>query len=277
MFCVACLQDFYNACIAEGDISNVKCIAPNCGSDKNPGSSIVPTKKRKRRRREDKTLEPSELLQIPLEQEVVQRYIKLKRKAKFESDRNTVYCPRRWCQGPARTRRSELLSESGSDSDSETEELQDYDPNANEETYPPPAERLAICEDCTFAFCIVCKAGWHGEFYTCFPRKQFELDAEERATEDYMKLHTTPCPTCDARCQKTQGCNHMICFKCKAHFCYLCSSWLDEGNPYQHFNDPRKPCYQRLWELEAGDGDDVGQGYAGGAPGLVIDSDEEMP
>jgi hypothetical protein len=48
----------------------------------------------------------------------------------------------------------------------------------------------------------------------------------------------------------------MNCYQCGAHFCYLCSSWLDPQNPYQHFNAPGKPCYQRLWELEEGDNGD---------------------
>lgn len=50
------------------------------------------------------------------------------------------------------------------------------------------------------------------------------------------------------------GCNHMICFQCKTHFCYLCSAWISADNPYVHFNTQWQPCYQRLWELEEGDG-----------------------
>jgi len=78
-----------------------------------------------------------------------------------------------------------------------------------------------------------------------------------------MKLHTTPCPTCAAPAQKTHGCNHMICFKCNTHFCYLCSAWLSPDNPYKHYNADNTGCYMRLWELEGGDGDDIGIGYAG--------------
>ena len=146
-------------------------------------------------------------------------------------------------------------------------EPQTYDRNAPQEKLPPPAERLAICEDCNFAFCKVCKASWHGEYFTCFPRSQFELTVEERASEDYMKLHTQPCPTCDARAQKTHGCNHMICFKCDTHFCYLCGAYLDRGNPYQHYNTAKGSCYMRLWELEGGDDGEFGQGFEGGAGG----------
>ena len=59
----------------------------------------------------------------------------------------------------------------------------------------------------------------------------------------------------------------MKCFQCQSHFCYLCGSWLDHMNPYQHFNKPGTECYQRLWELEEGDeGQQPGdrRGFAGG-------------
>ena len=224
----------------------------------------------------DRTLEPSEMLQIPLEQETVQRYIKLKRKKRLESDPSTVYCPRQWCQGPARIPNKKLVKkEPDSDGTGHGDsEPQSYDRNANPETLPPPAERLAICEDCTFAFCKVCKASWHGEYFVCFPRSQFELTAEERASEDYMLLHTQPCPTCNARAQKTHGCNHMICFKCNTHFCYLCGAYLDKGNPYQHYNTGKSGCYMRLWELEGGDDGEIGQGFGGGGGGLPMDFDD---
>ncbi|KAI9880390.1 MAG: translation termination inhibitor protein itt1 [Pleopsidium flavum] len=300
VFCVECLQDFYNTCITEGDITNVKCLAPDCGKDAKSvlvAHDTIVARPRKRRRKEDRTLNPSELLQIPLEQETVQRYVKLKRKKKLESDRTTVYCPRQWCQGAARSKKHPKTDDIDDVADSASEneeEPRDYDPNANEDTLPPPSERLAICEDCSFAFCKVCKSGWHGEFARCFPRRRYELTAEEKASEDYMKLHTSPCPTCMAPCQKTMGCNHMICFKCNTHFCYLCSAWLDTNNPYKHFNDVKSSCFMRLWELEGGDGgEDVGLGFGGGPQdgGQVHDvflpwdedehtdteSDEELP
>ncbi|KAL8648899.1 MAG: hypothetical protein Q9226_005798 [Calogaya cf. arnoldii] len=257
VFCVECLQDFYNTCITEGDIGSVKCITPKCGKD-------VSGKRRKR----DRTLGPSELLEIPLEQEMVQRYVMLKRKNALESDRTTVYCPRQWCQGPARSKKTEALDRD-EDIDSDNEPSQEQSQEPHNETNDPkdspqPTERLAICTQCTFAFCKVCKAGWHGDLFICDPKRKAKMTAEEEASEEYIKLHTSHCPTCNAVSQKSHGCNHMICFKCSSHFCYLCSSWLDQNNPYQHFNNPKKACFQRLWELEAGDGDDVGRGFAGG-------------
>ena len=270
VFCVPCLQDYYNSCITEGDIGSIKCITPDCG--KQPVVALAADELQPKEGPEDRTLEPSELLQIPLEQDTVQRYVKLKRKKRLESDRTTVYCPRQWCQGPARTSKSKL--DQGEEA-KETDEPQTYDRNAPKDRLPPPAERLAVCEDCNFAFCKVCKASWHGEYFVCFPRSQFELTAEERASEDYMKLHTQPCPTCDARAQKTHGCNHMICFKCDTHFCYLCGAYLDKSNPYQHYNTVKSGCYMRLWELEQGDDGNFGHGFGGGANGVHYDSDDE--
>ncbi|EAW08722.1 RBR-type E3 ubiquitin transferase [Aspergillus clavatus NRRL 1] len=254
VFCVPCLQNFYNSCITEGDVDSVKCLAPNCakGKDDAPG----PNSGGKKRKKHDRTLNPSELLQIPLEQETVQRYVLLKRKKKLESDKSTIYCPRQWCQGAARSKKHpkpiDPLAIDDSSDDDEDEVV--FDPEGDETQLPPMADRVAICEDCNYAFCCVCKKGWHGELVWCFPRRTAELSAEEKATEEYLRLYTSPCPTCNAPCQKRMGCNHMICFKCNTHFCYLCSSWLCEDDPYRHFNDTNSQCYNRLWDLEGGDG-----------------------
>lgn len=256
VFCVACLQDFYNNCITEGDVDSVKCLDPGCG--KELSRDITPNK----RRRVDHTLNPSELLQIPIEQELVQRYVHLKRKKRIEADKNTVYCPRQWCQGAARSKKHPKLDDPLQDAEeSEPESEQETKPGKKKKKNPnaiPMIERLSICEDCNYAFCSVCEKGWHGERADCNPRRQAELNAEEEASLEYLKKYSTPCPTCSAPAQKAFGCNHMLCFKCKTHFCYLCSSYLMPDNPYKHFNDPKGTCYMRLWALEGGDGADVG-------------------
>lgn len=151
-----------------------------------------------------------------------------------------------------------------------------FDPLGDEAQLPPVAERLAVCEDCGYAFCCVCKKGWHGELVRCFPRREAELSAEEKATEEYLRMYTSACPTCNAPCQKQMGCNHMKCFKCDTHFCYLCSSWLLEDNPYQHFNNIKSPCYNRLWDLEGGDGiNPVGAEALHQIPPELLDFDDE--
>jgi E3 ubiquitin-protein ligase RNF14 len=277
VFCISCLQDFYNNCITEGDVDNVKCLDPGCAKNAEKAIQGAP-----KRRRPDRTINPSELLQIPIEQELVQRYVRLKRKRKLEADKNTIYCPRSWCQGAARSKRHPMptdLINDIEDSGSESEGEADKDPSAKSKNSKsedvPMSERLSICEDCSFAFCSVCKRGWHGEKAMCNPRRQNELNEEEKASLDYIKHYSTACPTCSAPSQKTMGCNHMICFKCSTHFCYLCSSYLMEDNPYKHFNDLKSTCYMRLWELEGGDGTEAGQGYAGGHAEWEDDSDTD--
>ena len=74
---------------------------PGCAK-KRAEAQAATSKKRKVKTQ----LSPSELLQIPLEPEVVQRYVKLKRKAALESDKDTIYCPRSWCQGAARSKKT---------------------------------------------------------------------------------------------------------------------------------------------------------------------------
>jgi E3 ubiquitin-protein ligase RNF14 len=258
VFCVACLQDFYNNCILEGDVNGVKCLSPDCGKER-PGD---------RRRKKQRLLTPNELLQIPLERSAVQRYVDLKRKKKMESDKTTVYCPRQWCQGAARSKKYpkikdlSLVPESDSD-ESEAEAPEEEAEKPDKQKGDKNSDRLSICEDCNYAFCNVCLAGWHGEFIRCYPRDASELTQEEQASMNYILSNTTPCPTCDVPCQKTHGCNHMRCFQCKTHFCYLCSSWLNPDNPYEHFNNPKKSCFQRLWELEEGDEGDGNGGFVG--------------
>lgn len=294
VFCVECLQDFYNSAIKEGNLAAVKCPAPNCAKER--GKSRSPSG---RKRKKPKVfISPSELLQIPIDEDTVRRYVTLKYKTELESDKNTIYCPRQWCNGAARSKKHKRptgleLADASEDDESSTSE-DDDDDDDNEETpegevgkskpYNKTEDLLSICDTCSFAFCSRCMQSWHGEFVGCRRPKE-ELTAEELATIEYMKAHTTPCPTCAAPAQKTHGCNHMICYRCQTHFCYLCSAWLDPGNPYQHFNtapDGRvTSCFMRLWELELGDGADVGYGFAGGgagrpAPAVVFDERVEQ-
>ena len=248
VFCKECLQGFYNNAITEGDVAAVRCLAPDCGKTTAVGRPG---------RKPGRTLHPQELLAMGIEQKAVRRFVEMKRKKKQEADRKNVYCPRTWCQGAARSRKyppipSDLSHYVDLDSDDEDETVASATHAASS-----PEERVAICEKCDFAFCRICFKSWHGVFARCIPRDPNELSTEEKASWDYIRQSTSACPTCTAPTQKTMGCNHMQCFQCRTHFCYLCTSWLDAQNPYQHFNKPGTECYQRLWELEEGDEGEV--------------------
>ncbi|KAH4058359.1 hypothetical protein HBI25_214050 [Parastagonospora nodorum] len=263
VFCVVCLQDYYNNCIKEGDVNNVKCMSTECG--KPIGS----------KRKKDRLLSPKELLQIPLARDTVERFVKIKRKKKIESDPTIVYCPRSWCQGPMRTDKYPKpttdiadMDESDSEADEDTPVLQHEDAKDHEKR---PAgtkgmDRLAQCEDCTFSFCKICLASWHGDFVRCEARDKTELTEDDQASLNFIANNTSPCPTCSVPCQKSYGCNHMTCMNCKTHFCYLCGAWLNPDHPYAHFNDKKnKHCFLRLMDGAEGDEDGVQFGGARGA------------
>ncbi|KZM26684.1 RBR-type E3 ubiquitin transferase [Ascochyta rabiei] len=250
VFCVACLQDYYNNCITEGAVSNVKCMSTECGK---------PTPGGKRRER---LLSPKELLQIPLSREQVERYVNIKRKKKMESDPSIMFCPRTWCQGAMRSAKYPKIKDI-STMDSSDSEAEDDNSHAQPQAPTGPEkravgvrgmDRLAVCEDCTLAFCVVCLSSWHGDFVRCEPRDANQLTEEDQASLNFIMKNTSPCAYCSVPCQKSFGCNHMTCAQCKTHFCYLCGAWLDPGRPYQHFNDPKnKACFQRLMDGAEGD------------------------
>ena len=270
IFCRQCLQDFYNNAIKEGDVAGVKCLDPDCAKEQR---RLVNSNQG---RKATRSIPPRELLAMGVEEKMVRRYVELKRKKKLEADKNTIYCPRKWCQGIARRKEYPPIpadlttydADSSSDEDSDPKvEKQKASVNGKDPTEPPaPVDRLAVCEKCQYAFCRICYTGWHGEFARCYPRDPNELSAEDKASYDWILTHTSPCPTCNSPTQKTMGCNHMKCFQCNTHFCYLCGAWLDGQMPYVHFNTRGTDCYQRLFELEEGDegqGPGDGRGFGG--------------
>ncbi|KAH6892125.1 RWD domain-containing protein [Thelonectria olida] len=273
IFCLQCLQDFYNDSIKEGNLQTVRCLAPNCAKERSKAKDKNLSKPAKKPKI---SISPSELLQIGLSEDMVKRYVTLKYKTELESDKNTIYCPRSWCNGAARSKRHkkpdglEFVDSSDAESDPEHQpEAKGGEKSKKKAKTFNTADLLSVCEDCGFAFCARCYQSWHGEFVRCQgPRKKGELSEEEKASMEYLQLHTSPCPTCAAPAQKTHGCNHMICSRCDTHFCYLCSAWLDPANPYRHYNTQPDgkvtSCFMRLWELEHGDGDNVGLGFVGG-------------
>ena len=113
--------------------------------------------------------------------------MEMKRKKKIEADKDTVYCPRTWCQGTARSSKypqipADLSTYDASESSSEDEgdgedsmprnESPLSDGEVEKEDLPPdPADRLAICEKCSLAFCVVCSMGWHGQFCSVCPTR----------------------------------------------------------------------------------------------------------
>ncbi|RKF57440.1 E3 ubiquitin-protein ligase itt1 [Erysiphe neolycopersici] len=261
IFCIECLQEFYLNAINTGDIVSVRCLAPGCFK------KLKETQGDSKKQPKIKTLSPSELLQISLDKESVTRFVKLKHKLELESDKSTVYCPRKWCEGAARS--SKHHRSLSLDDTSNLYEQSETDIENPEK--PSTQNKLSVCEDCLFAFCNRCFQSWHGDFTLCVPKPSGELSEDDKASLNYLKYHTTACPTCEVPSQKSYGCNHMICFRCNTHFCYLCSNWLSPSNPYKHYNTISSSCYMRLWELEEGDAEDEAVNIAERRPNIGLD------
>ncbi|EPE02970.1 ring finger protein [Ophiostoma piceae UAMH 11346] len=270
VFCVQCLQDFYGNAITEGELSSVRCLEPNCSKEREKarGQSAKQSQKPKLL-----LISPGELLQIPVDESLVKRYVDLTYKRELESDKTTVFCPRQWCSGAARSTRHKKpeglkLHESGSveeGGDGKGKGTPGDEEELDGRGYPPV--EVCICDTCGFAFCSRCQQSWHGEFYYCGPPKTPEMTKEDLETLKYIEEHSTACPTCETPVSKTMGCNHMTCNRCNTHFCYLCAGWLDPYNPYQHYSIGQggieTECANRLWDLQYGEDDEFNPNRAG--------------
>ncbi|TGZ81042.1 hypothetical protein EX30DRAFT_364079 [Ascodesmis nigricans] len=286
VFCRDCLKDYFTAAITAGDISSVQCSDFDCRKEQkekqrkkkisSPSSSDDSNPPKPNRELPPPTLPPDELEEIGLGTKIITRYITMKKKKALEMDPTTIYCPRPFCQGPAKSCVTALEVEMAKSGDGYW--LKDLDSSATSSTssssYLFPVSladeaakkhhdelsnnikalpRLQVCSLCTFAFCRVCENSWHGDYQIC-KAKDAELTEEEKANEKFLEEKTAKCPSCWCPVIKSHGCNHISC-TCGVHFCFLCSDYLDTRFPYGHFNIEGTWCYQRLWEGEEGDGE----------------------
>ena len=92
-------------------------------------------------KKKDRLLSPKELLQIPIARDQVERYAKIKRKKKIESDPSIVFCPRTWCQGAMRTTKYPKITDVTQMDDSDSE-ADDESPAQQQETNTEPGPEL---------------------------------------------------------------------------------------------------------------------------------------
>jgi len=238
IFCRACLRDGWSLYIGEGYVARVGCLDPQCVKDEQGATE-------------------DEVRRVVTEEEV-RRWRWLKEKRAAETDPSIVLCPMFLCQTP-------VPKPPGSDAQDETGWV-----------------KLRTCPSCNYAFCSFCKRTWHGPLSDCpiqiaerlvieyvetpedSPLRQSmehrygkrnlrRLVAkyeEDRANREWLEKSTKACPSCHVHVEKSMGCNHMTCSRCKQHFCYRCGSKLQAGNPYEHFSKPGGSCYYQLFDVE---------------------------
>jgi len=232
--CRNCLSTYWSYTIRQGDIDHTCCPDAECVK---------------------KGREPSiEELQMVLSPEIIHRWKHLRDKRLCERDPARTYCPIPSCQSTVLAPAQLQKEESG-------------------------WTWLRTCPRCDFSFCALCRKSWHGPHTPCADSatshivleylasgvgsaQRFKLERqygqarlrklvaqyeEDQLNQKILTSSTMICPGCNIRIEKSMGCNHITCLKCKQHFCYLCGDKIDSINPYCHFGDMGSTCYGQLF------------------------------
>lgn len=144
-------------------------------------------------------------------------------------------------------------------------------------------EKMAICPECKYVFCIYCKMVYHGvepcrlkneekltlikEYQNADKETKLKLEqrygkslltslVENHMSETWIYNNSKPCPNCNTAIEKSDGCNKMACWKCNTFFCWLCGARLDPSVPYKHYYDTQSRCNNRLFEGIITEGND---------------------
>ncbi|KAJ7462612.1 hypothetical protein B0H11DRAFT_2053559 [Mycena galericulata] len=241
IFCRSCLFDYWSLSITEGNIEHLGCPDPECIKVGRASSE-------------------EEIARV-VSEEAVQRWRWLREKLMYDRDPTLVHCPMSFCQSPV--------------------------PKPPESETDSGADRLRTCSACSFSFCAFCKRTWHGAVQECpisqaetvvleylaspedsQERKLMELRfgktilrklvaryQEEQLNKKWLADSTMACPGCSLNIEKSLGCNHMTCARCKMHFCYRCGCKLLAADPYVHYSTPgaSNGCYNKLFDFVSED------------------------
>ncbi|KAJ3588788.1 hypothetical protein NHX12_009642 [Muraenolepis orangiensis] len=177
-----------------------------------------------------------------VDEELFARYDRLLLQSSLDLMADVVYCPRQSC-------RSAVMLE--------------------------PDATMGICPACQYAFCTLCKLGYHGlsnckvtsdelrglrdEYLAAsaedkkfmeqrYGKLVIQRAVEESYSREWLSDNCKCCPRCSTNIQKEDGCNKMTCSSCRQYFCWLCLGQLSKVNPYSHFNNPALPCYNQLFQ-----------------------------
>ncbi|OXU22387.1 hypothetical protein TSAR_005079 [Trichomalopsis sarcophagae] len=173
--------------------------------------------------------------------ELFSKYDSILLSATLDTMTDIIYCPRKSCQYPVSRE---------------------------------PNEIMANCPVCQYAFCIFCKAVYHGiepckvntvekknlvkeyqeatderkaELEQRYGKKQLQVLVENTMSENWIHRNSQSCPHCNAAIEKSDGCNKMVCWKCNTFFCWTCNTKLNRDDPYLHYRDPHSRCFNKLY------------------------------
>ncbi|KAJ6566988.1 hypothetical protein B0H19DRAFT_1352780, partial [Mycena capillaripes] len=100
-----------------------------------------------------------------------------------------------------------------------------------EMVYHPSKTGTAFqCPSCLLSICPACNVEYH-DGISC-TEHQDNLNGGLAALEKWREKNgVKQCPNCHADIEKAGGCNHMTCFFCKTHICWVClKTFADEDS-----------------------------------------------
>ncbi|KAK7101775.1 potential E3 ubiquitin-protein ligase ariadne-2-like [Littorina saxatilis] len=96
-----------------------------------------------------------------------------------------------------------------------------------------PRAKKVECSVCKSTFCFRCGIEYHAPTDCDVIKKWLTKCADDSETANYISAHTKDCPSCHVCIEKSAGCNHMQCSKCKFDFCWMClGDWKSHGSEY---------------------------------------------
>ena len=129
--------------------------------------------------------------------------------------------------------------------------LDENDPLVHGKKFPRSLTEWIRCEQCDKQWCWSCYAPSHPN-ETCQQfrkhHKQLERWAKTRRSDNNNQRNARRCPKCAIYIEKIDGCDHMLCTKCNAKFCYRCGSrmrlpfYVGHDAKYSIFG-----CKYKLW------------------------------
>ncbi|CAF1250354.1 unnamed protein product [Adineta steineri] len=78
------------------------------------------------------------------------------------------------------------------------------------------------CVECNLIWCFQCHSPWH-DGIQCKEFRRGDRMLKKWAREVHYGQHNAQqCPSCKVYIQRTKGCDHIVCVRCKTEFCYKC-------------------------------------------------------
>ncbi|XP_001514922.1 E3 ubiquitin-protein ligase RNF14 [Ornithorhynchus anatinus] len=219
VYCRACLKDYFEIQIRDGQVHCLNCPEPKCSSVATPG-------------------QVKELVA----EELFARYDRLLLQSSLDLMADVVYCPRPDCQTP-------VMQEPGC--------TMGICSSCNyafctlcKMTYHGVSPCKVTAEKLIDLRNEYLEADEANKRFLeqRYGKRVIQKALEEMESKEWLEKNSKSCPCCGTHIEKLDGCNKMTCTGCMRYFCWICMGSLSRANPYRHFNDPSSPCFNRLFQ-----------------------------